>query len=77
MLLREHQALERAPQLYAAARQVPGVTDAYATIGSHDGVVFLEARTLRDLNGALHHLQRLPGVERVETLVEEAIDGSP
>ncbi|MGQ0536547.1 MAG: Lrp/AsnC ligand binding domain-containing protein [Methanobacteriota archaeon] len=70
-LIREHQALVAAKRLYSEARKIPGVVEAYPSLGRLDGVVFVEAKSLRDLNAILHHLQQLSGVESLETLVEE------
>lgn len=71
-LVRESQALVGARSLYSTARAIPGVVDAYPSLGGHDGVVFVEARNLRDLKGVLHHVEGLPGVREMETLVEDS-----
>lgn len=70
-LVREHQALAESTKLYETARGIPGVVEAYPTLGSHDGVVFVEASSLRDLRGVLHHLEGLSGVDGLETMIEE------
>lgn len=69
-LVREHQALSQSVQLYNVARDVPGVVEAYPSLGSQDGVIFLQVDSLRDLRGALHHLESLDGVDDLETLIE-------
>lgn len=77
-LVREHQALAKSLSLYETAADIPGVVDAYPTLGSHDGVVFVEAKTMRDLKGVLHHLEALGGVDDMRTMIEdEDVDGDP
>lgn len=70
-LVREHQSLAKSLDLYETAETIPGVVEAYPTLGSHDGVIFVRAETLRDLRGVLHHVESLAGVDDLETLVED------
>lgn len=76
-LVREHQALTKSLDLYESASSIPGVVDAYPTLGSHDGVVFVKAQTLRDLRGVLHHVEGLAGVDDLETLIEGDREAEP
>lgn len=71
VLVREHQVLRGAVQLYQAAVRVPGVKEAYPTLGRFDGVVYVEARDLHAFNAVCHHLERLEGVAGIEALVAE------
>lgn len=69
-LVREHQALAKSVGLYELAEGIPGVVEAYPSLGSQDGVVFVQADSMRDLRGILHHLEELDGVDDLETLIE-------
>lgn len=70
-LVREHQELSRSVDLYGTAQEVPGVIEAYPSLGSQDGIVFLTANSLRDLRGMIHHLESLDGVDGLQTLIED------
>lgn len=72
VLVDENQALHGAQALYNEARHIPGVVEAYPALGRHDGVVFLEVRSMRNLRGAVHHLEGLAGVKGIETLIEDS-----
>lgn len=65
----ENQALHGAKSLYREARNIPGVVEAYPALGRHDGIVFLEVGSMRDLKGAIHHIEGLSGVKTIETLI--------
>ncbi len=72
ILVDENQALHGAKSLYQEAQHIPGVVEAYPALGRHDGIVFLEVRTMRDLRGAVHHVEGLSGVRAIETLIEDS-----
>lgn len=71
VLVREQQELRDAAKLYEAARRLPGVADAFPTLGRFDGIVLVRVRSLRAFNALCHHLERLPGVAGIEALVAE------
>lgn len=69
VLVDESQALTGAKSLYREAQNIPGVVEAYPALGRHDGIIFLEVTSMRDLKGALHHVEGLSGVDAIETLI--------
>lgn len=66
MFLTEHQRLSRSGKLYRQARKIRGVVDAFPSLGRFDGVVFLEAPSVDELNSAVVRVSRLPGVFATE-----------
>lgn len=71
VLVDENQALHGAKSLYREAQHIPGVVEAYPALGRHDGIVFIQVGSMRDLRGAIHHVEGLSGVRAIETLIED------
>lgn len=52
------------------ARKVPGVKNAFLTLGRFDGVVYIEGSDYRACSTAAAQINKLPGVKSTETLFE-------
>lgn len=72
LFITEHQRLARSGRLYRQTRKLQGVVDAFPSLGRFDGVVFLEAPGIDELNDAVVRVSRLPGVWGTDLHVEGA-----
>ena len=64
--------LVRSPKKLIAARlrKVPSVTDSFPTSGQFDAVAIADVEDLAQIKDVANQVQRIPGVERTETMVE-------
>jgi len=54
------------------AKRVPGVKDAFLTIGRFDGAVLIEGRDYHECSVAALKINQIPGIRATETMFEVA-----
>ena len=64
--------LVKSPKKLIAARllKIPSISDSFPTSGQFDAVAVIDVEQLIQIKDVANQIQKIPGVERTETMVE-------